>query len=321
MWEIYLYTKGGIQNIRDRKVVNMIYLSNNLLKAGDQVEKGMESATKDIVKEVKEFLDFFDGNMLGEIITKILFAIIVYFIGRKLVKVVKKIVDRSLKKSNFEQSVSKFLLNLTSIGLNAILIVIIVGILGVPTSSFVAIIGSAGLAIGLSLQGSLANFAGGVLILILKPFRVNDYIVSSGIEGKVTEIDIFYTKLITPDNQKVVIPNGILANSSIKNVPDEDYRRLDLIIPVDYSSDIKSVRSALNVLANSDNRIIKENGKNVDILVESFGESAINIAFRVWVETADFFAVKFDIQEKIIEKFRKEGINIPYNKIDINISK
>ncbi len=296
----------------------MIYLTK-VLQAGEQVEKGAKKATKNILEDVENFLEFFDGNKLGEIITNILFALLVYLIGRKVVKLIAKIVKRSLKKSSLEESVTKFLINLTSIALNAMLIVIIIGILGVPTSSFVAVIGSAGLAIGLSLQGSLSNFAGGVLILILKPFRVNDVIESNGIQGKVTEIDIFYTKLITPDNQKVVIPNGVLANSSIKNIPDEEVRRLDIIVPVDYDSDIDNVRAVLNLLANNDSRIIKEN-KSVDIVVESFGDSAINIAFRVWVSTVDFFAVKFDLQENIINKFREKGINIPYNKLDVNIN-
>ena len=294
----------------------MIYLAK-YLAAGENVEKGMESATKDILKEVKEFIKFFDGNKLGEVIINILFAILIYFVGRKIVKIVAKIVGRSLKKSSLEESVTRFLMNLTSVVLNAILVVVIIGILGVPTSSFVAIIGSAGLAIGLSLQGSLANFAGGVLILILKPFRVNDYIVSSGIEGRVTEIDIFYTKLITADNQKIVIPNGILANSSIKNVPFEDYRRLDLIVPVDYSSDIKKVRQILNSIAKKDERVLTDRG--VDVLVESFGDSAINIAFRMWVETSNFFPVKFDIQERIIDEFRIGGINIPFNQLDVTV--
>ena len=297
----------------------MIYLTK-MLQAGEQVEKGAKKATKNILEDVEEFLEFFDGNKLGEIITNIVFALLVYLIGRKVVKLIAKVVKRSLKKSSLEESVTRFLINLTSIALNAMLIVIIIGILGVPTSSFVAVIGSAGLAIGLSLQGSLSNFAGGVLILILKPFRVNDVIESNGIQGKVTEIDIFYTKLITPDNQKVVIPNGVLANSSIKNIPDEEVRRLDIMVPVDYDSDIDNVRAVLNLLANNDSRIIKDN-KSVDIFVESFGDSAINIAFRVWVSTADFFAVKFDLQENIINKFREKGINIPYNKLDVNIIK
>ena len=296
----------------------MIYLSK-ILAASEQLGAGMKSATSNIFSKINSVFRFISGDEIGEFIANIIFAIIVYFIGRKLVKLVSSITKQYLKKSAIEESVTRFLINLTNVILNVILFVIIVGILGVPASSFVAIIGSAGLAIGLSLQGSLANFAGGVLILILKPFRVNDYIVSNGIEGKVTEIDIFYTKLKTADNQKVVIPNGTLANSSIRNVPDEDYRRLDLIIPVDYSTDIKAVRSALNLLANNDSRVIKEKG--VEILVESFGDSAINIAFRMWVETSNFFSTKFDIQEKIIEKFRQENINIPFNRIDVSINK
>lgn len=274
---------------------------------------------KEFFKDLMKSYDGFSKDALGELFAKVLLAIVIYIIGRKLVKVCRKIVKRSLDRANIEESVSKFLGSLTSILLNAVLIVVIVTTLGVPASSFITILGSAGLAIGLSLQGSLSNFAGGVLILILKPFRVNDYIVSNDIEGKVTAIDIFYTKLITPDNKKVVIPNGTLSNSSIKNVPDEAERRLDLIVPVDYSSDIKHVRSVLNALAMRDDRVYKDKG--IDVLVSEFAGSAINISFRVWVATADYFAVKADLLERIIEKFREENINIPYDRMDVNIIK
>lgn len=291
---------------------------DKLFLAGDQVEDGMKSATKDINKYVDMLKKYFNGEVLGEWLIKIIFALLLYIVGRKIVKTVVKVTKKNLKKSSIEDSVSRFLSNVIAVALNTIVILLVLTVLGVPASSFIAIVGSAGLAIGLALQGSIGNFAGGVLILILKPFKVNDYIVSNGIEGKVTEIDIFYTKLITPDNQKVVVPNGTLTNSAIRNVPDEDYRRLDLIVPVAYNSDIKLVRSVLTLLANNEERILKEKG--VDVFVESFGDSAINIIFRAWVETANFFPVKFDIQEKIIEKFREENIEIPFNQLDVNIN-
>ena len=288
-----------------------------ILESGKKVKMGFMKTVEEFFKNIAKQYDGFTKNALGELVAKIVLALVIYIIGRKLVKVCRKIVKRSLDKANIEESVSKFLGSLTSILLNAVLIVVIVTTLGVPASSFITILGSAGLAIGLSLQGSLSNFAGGVLILILKPFRVNDYIVSEGIEGKVTAIDIFYTQLITPDNKKVVIPNGTLSNSSIMNVPDEDERRLDILVSVDYDSDIKHVRSVLNSIAKSDSRVKIDKG--VNILVDELAESSINVAFRVWVDTADYFAVKADMLEKIVERFREENINIPFNKMDVNI--
>lgn len=290
-----------------------------ILEAGGAVKSGVLSAVKDFFKDIDKFFKFFDESKVATIITKIFIAILIYFIGRKLIKVLTKVVERSLEKSNIELSVSKFLCRLTSVVGYAILVYAIVYTLGVPTSSFVALFGTAGLAVGLSLQGSLQNFAGGVLILILKPFCVNDYIVASDIEGKVTAIDIFYTKLITPDNKKVVIPNGTLSNCSIKNVPDEAQRRLDIVVPVDYDTDIKNVRRVLNLLAKNDDRVSKE--KPVSITVDELADSSINIGFKMWVETANYLAVKADMLEKIIDTFREENINIPYNKLDVNIVK
>jgi small conductance mechanosensitive channel len=288
-----------------------------ILESGKKVKSGFMNTIKDFFGDIIKQYDGFSKSAIGAFVAKIVLALVIYLVGRRLVKLTRKIVKRSLDKANIEESVSKFLGSLTSILLNAVLIVIIVTTLGVPASSFITILGSAGLAIGLSLQGSLSNFAGGVLILILKPFRVNDYIVSEGIEGKVTAIDIFYTQLITPDNKKVVIPNGTLSNSSIMNVPDEDERRLDLVIPVDYNSDIKHVRGVLNSLAKSDSRVKIDKG--VDILVSELADSSINISFRMWVETADYFPVRADMLERVIDRFREENINIPFNKMDVNI--
>lgn len=288
-----------------------------ILESGRKVKSGFMNTVKDYFSDIIKQYGDISKSAIGAFVAKVFLALIIYLVGRKLVKIARKIVKKSLERANIEESVSKFLGSLTAILLNAVLIVIIVTTLGVPASSFITILGSAGLAIGLSLQGSLSNFAGGVLILILKPFKVNDYIVSEGIEGKVTAIDIFYTKLITPDNKKVVIPNGTLSNSSIMNVPDEDERRLDLIVSVDYNSDIKHVRSVLNSIAKSDSRVKIDKGVNV--IVDQLAESSINIAFRVWVDTADYFVVKADMLEKIVDTFRDENINIPFNKMDVNI--
>ncbi|MCR5609200.1 MAG: mechanosensitive ion channel [Lachnospiraceae bacterium] len=292
----------------------------------------INEATSEVVEQVKnsnfkkafgligkylgKVWDMYKGD-LGILAGKIVIAILVYFIGKKIVKLIKNVVEKAFRKSKLDSSVSQFLSKLISGILTIVLFVSIIGILDIPTTSLVALVGSAGLAIGLSLQGSLQNFAGGVLILILKPFKVHDYIIASGIEGRVTEIDIFYTHLRTPDNKKIVIPNGQLSNASVQNVPSVGERRLDLIIPVEYSEDIKKVRSVLNDLANKNERVKKNKG--FDIFVDQLADSSINIGFRVWVQTADYWAVRWELLEEVIERFREENINIPYNKLDVNI--
>ncbi len=250
---------------------------------------------------------------------RLVIALIFIIIGRKVIKWIKKIINRSFDRANMDQGVHKFLISLIGISLNVVMLVAVVRILGVESSSLAAIIGSAGLTIGLALQGSLANFAGGVLILIMKPFRMGDYIVANGMEGTVTSIDIFYTRLLTVDNQKVVIPNGGLSNSSIVNVTNEEVRRLDLLVPVSYDSDIKKVKLILSQIVESEELVLKE--EPVTIYVDSFKESSIAIGIRMWTKKEDYWNLKWDLLEKVKETFDDEKISIPMKQLDINIKR
>lgn len=218
-----------------------------------------------------------------------------------------------------EEGVIRFLLSLSKVVLNIMLIVIVAQILGLETSSVVAIVGSAGLAIGLALQGSLANLAGGVLILIMKPFVMGDYIIYGDKEGTVVSIDIIYTRLLTPDNRKVTLPNGALANADIINVTNEPVRRLDLSVSIDYSENIKKVKDILVNLLSGHEYILPDH--DIDIFVNSFDPSSINIGYRVWVNTEDYWTLRWQLMEEVKNAFDEHEIVIPFDQLDVQIKK
>ncbi|MFA9462850.1 MAG: mechanosensitive ion channel family protein [Velocimicrobium sp.] len=278
-----------------------------------------DSVNSDVEKNVAELANWFEKFKEGAVKfgLRIIVALIFYAIGKKLIKWLKKILNRSFERSNMDEGVQKFLISFISISLNVVLIVAAINILSVVTTSLAAVIGSLGLTIGLALQGSLSNFAGGVLILIMKPFRIGDYIVANGMEGCVTSIDIFYTRLLTIDNRKVVIPNGGLSNSSIVNVTNEDLRRLDLMIPVSYDCDIKTVKHILMGVIEQEDFVLKE--EPISICVNSFEDSSISMAVRVWTKKEDYWELKWDMLERIKDTFDKNHISIPFNQLDVNI--
>ena len=276
---------------------------------------------EDIDKKVFSLVDWIVShipNMLSGILLAIV-AIIIFAIGRKLINLLVKLLDKSFRKSSMDLGVIKFLNSVIRISLNIVLIVVIAGFVGLETTSLATIIGSAGLAIGLSLQGSLSNFAGGVLVLILKPFTIGDYIISGSNEGVVKGIDIFYTRLLTADNRLVVIPNGALSNSPITNVTNQDIRRVDIVVGVDYSEDIRKVKNLLSDIANNYELIEKDKG--VDIFVDELASSSVNIGFRVWAKTENYWKVKWDMNENIKYEFDKAGISIPFDQLDVSIKK
>lgn len=275
-------------------------------------------------KEVKEQLQLLD-TIADKLIAfavdtaKVLvIAFLIYFIGKKVIKWTLKVLTKFFDKSSMDEGVSKFILSLIKAVLYGILFICVVGKLGIPTSSFIALIGSAGVTVGLALQGSLSNFAGGILILILKPFRVGDYIIADGLEGKVTAIDIFYTKLLSVDNQYIVIPNGTLSNTNIVNVTNEDVRRLDLLVEVDYSENMKHVKKVLYRLASAHELSLSE-GYDIDVFVNSFEASAIQMGVRVWVAKDNYWKLKWELLEQIKETFDEENISIPYNQLDVKL--
>jgi len=289
----------------------------------------MEELAKDIAeldgahvgKEVNEFFEWVKScvPVVLNTLVSIIIALVIFYLGRKLIKFVVKLMDKSLSRANVDDGVLKFLNSLVTIALTIILVVVLAGFVGIETSSFAAILASAGLAIGLSLQGSLSNFAGGVLILVMKPFVIGDYIIACGNEGVVTGIDIFYTKLQTGDNKSIVIPNGQLSNGTITNVTKQDSRRVDIVVGVEYSQNIQVVKELLLKLAASNELVDKE--KAVDVFIDAFDASSVNIGFRVWTAKENYWTVKWALMESIKEEFDKKGISIPFNQLDVCIKK
>lgn len=246
----------------------------------------------------------------------ILISLVIIFIGMKLIKFVRKILSHSLQKADVEKGVQQFIDSLIKYILYVLLAMMIVGRFGVESSSIIAIIGSAGVAIGLALQGSLSNLAGGVIILLIKPFRVGDYIIA-GEEGTVKEIQIFYTKLLTVDNKQIMIPNGTLANSNIINVTAQSKRRVDFSVGIGYTSDLKLAKEILTeLLQNCEQRLPEEEAV---VFVDELADSAVMLGGRVWVAAEDYWNVKWELTEKIKLSFDAKGIEIPFNQLDVHV--
>jgi small conductance mechanosensitive channel len=258
-------------------------------------------------------------NVVAPVLLKVVLAIVIYIVCRKLIILLVGLTKKAMEKTKLEKGVESFLLSLIKIALYALTVFAIFELFGIATTTIIAVLGSVGLTIGLALQGSLSNFAGGVLILVLKPYIVGDYIVTCGVEGSVTSIDIFYTTLKTPDNKVIVVPNGTISNSTITNVSREPERRLDLMLPVAYGSDIEKVKEVLNGVYENDEAVLKEKG--LTVFLSEFADSSINVGFRVWVKSGDFWATKWRLQETINTKFIENGIEIPFNQLDVHLDK
>lgn len=247
---------------------------------------------------------------------KILLAIIVLIIGLWLVKRINKIVSKTFDKRDIDPSLKPFLRSIIDALLKILLVITVASMVGVEMTSFVAILGAAGLAIGLALQGSLSNFAGGVLILILKPFKVGDFIEGAGQSGTVREIQIFYTYLTTPSGQEVVIPNGDLSNNAIKNYSFNPSRRFDMVFGIGYSDDIDKAKSLLLDLAKAETRFIDDKG--IDLFVEELADSSVNIHLRGWLNNGDFWDVYNNFNEKVKKSFDANGVSIPFPQRDVH---
>lgn len=278
----------------------------------------------DIVSELSN-LDFSKiamSDMIGYVVQfgkNVLLAIIVYFVGRFIIKYAIKALRAVTQKRKVEASLTSFLNSLVSISLNLILAIIIIGILGIDTSSFLAVFASAGIAVGMALSGMLQNFAGGVLILMLKPYKVGDYIEAQGFAGTVREIQIFSTVLDTIDNQTIIIPNGPLATGSLKNSTKAPTRRIDLDVEVAYGTDPDEVRQVLMNVINADERIMQSGVFAPFIPMTTMSTSSIVFQMRIWVKATDYWPVRFDTTEKVYKELGKAGIEIPFQQMDVHI--
>lgn len=288
------------------------------------MEENNIGSGQDIVSELAN-LDFSKlamSDIIGYITQfgkNVVMALIVYFVGRLVIKYTVKALRAITQKRQVEASLTSFLNSLVSISLNLLLAIIIIGILGIDTSSFLAVFASAGIAVGMALSGTLQNFAGGVLILILKPYKVGDYIEAQGFGGTVREIQIFNTVLTTPDNQTIIIPNGPLATGSLKNSTKATTRRVDIDVEVAYGTKPDEVRQVLMGIIDADERILRDKALAPIIPMTTMSTSSIIFQMRFWAKASDYWVVKFDTTEKVYKELMANGIEIPFPQMDVHL--
>lgn len=294
--------------VEETEPESMEFLANEL---GDKVEKLSRISWKEMFERyVPVACDY---------LLRIALVLMIFFVGRKLIKKIVSLCDQALKRHGMEVTVRRFFCNV----INALGYICMLGILlqtvGLTATSLTALVASAGVAVGLALQGSLSNFAGGVLILLMKPFVIGDYIVQGNTEGTVKEIGLVYTELITADNRLIVIPNGTLIDSSIVNVTATGKRRLELSVGIGYKSDLKKAKEVLIRLGENDPARDPENPVNV--FVSELAESSVNLGLHVWVSSSEYWNAKWRLTENIKLAFDEEGIEIPFKQVEISVTK
>ena len=267
----------------------------------------IEQTLKDYEQHVEELI-----NILWTIFPNLVSALVLGFVGWWVIKLINLGVAKFFEKREYDRTLETFLEDFISNGLKVLLFVMVITQVGVETSSLIAMLGAAGLALGLALQGSLSNFAGGILILIFKPFKVGDFISAQGSEGTVKQITVFNTKLNTFGNQEVIIPNGNLSNDKITNFSSEGIRRENLIIGIGYSSNIQKAREIILGLCDQDENIMTKEGKEAQVVVTELADSSVNLAVRYWVSADTFWPTRFKMIEEIKIAFDREGIEIPF---------
>ena len=294
--------------VEETEPESMEFLANEL---GDKVEKLSQISWKEMFERYVP--------VVCDYLLRIALVLVIFFVGRKLIKKIVSLCDQALKRHGMEVTVRRFFCNV----INALGYICMLGILlqtvGLTATSLTALVASTGVAVGLALQGSLSNFAGGVLILLMKPFVIGDYIVQGNTEGTVKEIGLVYTELITADNRLIVIPNGTLIDSSIVNVTATGKRRLELSVGIGYKSDLKKAKEVLIRLGENDPARDLENPVNV--FVSELAESSVNLGLHVWVSSSEYWNAKWRLTENIKMAFDEEGIEIPFKQVEISVTK
>ena len=290
-------------------------MNSMVLQAADVALKSTE-AVKDIYDvELSKLLETLIGFAL-QAGKSILVAIIIYVVGRFIIRMVNKIVAKVLVKRNVDLTIQSFVKSFVNVLLTTLLIVAVVNALGVDTTSFAALLASVGLAAGMALSGNLQNLAGGILLLLFRPFRVGDYITAQGESGTVKEIQILHTIIVTVDNRDVILPNGALSSGNMTNFSKEPLRRVDLTVGVEYGQDIDRVREVQQKLFAADTRILQEPAPFVAL--GALSSSSVDITIRLWVKSEDYWGVFFDTNEAIYKTFNKEGINFPIPQLTVH---
>lgn len=259
-------------------------------------------------------------DMIGVYALNIAIAIVIFVVGKFLARKVTNFLVKVInKKGKIEQTLLNFLDNIIYYVLIVVVILTSLKQLGIDTTSFFAILGAAGLAIGLALKDSLGNFASGVMIIFFKPFKIGDFVEAGGTSGTIVEVGIFNTEFKTPDNQKIIVPNGAITGGSIKNVNAHDTRRVDLLVGIGYDDDIKKAKEVLTSIVEADERVLQDKG--ITVAVSELADSSVNFVVRAWVNTPDYWGVKFDLTEQVKLTFDKEGISIPFPQTDVHVYK
>lgn len=283
-------------------------------------------------KDGKSFWDMFSGLSLEDILSdmasglvdfafKLIIALLVFYAGRFIIRRLYGFISKIMHKRHIDPSLTTFVLSLINMVLYFILIITVIGILGLETSSFLAIFASAGVAIGMALSGTLQNFAGGVLILLLKPYKVGDYIETQGYAGTVKAIQIFHTVINTPDNKSIILPNGGLSTGSINNFSMESIRRVDLTICLAYDTDFDAAREAMLEIAKSDKRVLEEAGKEPFVGLAEMADSSINFTVRVWTKSENYWPLYFTLNEEFYKQLPKRGFSFPFPQMDVHLTK
>ncbi len=277
----------------------------------------MENKVNEIADKFSSYLPDNIVEIVGSYAFSLLMAILIFVIGKWFVNRITAVLGKLLRKvKGMDETLVKFLENIVYYVLMIVVILTALSEVGVETTSFLAILGAAGLAIGLALKDSLGNFASGVMIILFKPFRVGDFVSAAGVSGTVTEVGIFNSVFTTPDNQSIIVPNGAITSDSITNVNAHDTRRVDLVVGIGYDDDIKKAKNVLNDIIKSNEKVLLDKG--VTVAVSELADSSVNFVVRAWVKTPDYWAVKFDLTETVKLRFDEEGISIPYPQQDVH---
>ena len=267
---------------------------------------------------VEEYITPFIKQDLVPFVINVLIAVVILWVGSQLIKKVTKIIGVRMEQSNLDPTLRPFLVTILSTLLKIILYITVIGVLGIPTTSFAAILAAAGIAIGMALSGTLQNFAGGVILLVFKPFKIGDLIEAQGYLGKVKEVSLFVTVLTTPDNKTVILPNGPLSNGAMTNYSTEEFRRVDWTFGVGYGSNLNEARSIILKCLNEDERIL-DNPEPAFAEVSELGDSSVNFKARAWVKQEDYWKVFFKMNQTVYDDFNANNINIPFPQMDVHI--
>ncbi len=285
------------------------------------MEQATSAASSLSWNSIIEFLksNGIDSSTVVALGKNIVVALVIFYVGRIAISLVVRGLRKLMQRQEVDKTLETFVCNLVRMALMVVVIIAAISALGIETTSFIAIFGAAGLAIGLALQGSLSNFAAGVLIVLFRPYRVGNYVEAAGVSGTIEQVQILTTILVTPDNKQVVVPNSQIMNSIITNYSAKDTRRVDMVVGVSYSDDLDKVRKTLEDLVAADDRILADPA--CTIAVSQLADSSVNFVVRPWVKAADYWGVTFDLTEAIKKRFDQEGISIPFPQQDVHLHK